>query len=263
MRKPCRNLPKIWLRCLVDFEEAMELRDLLNKPLPKVPFEILERIGKSKITKTPFESKNDILCTHKLQEEIGYVKMDDGTYLVSMVCPMTGITVEMIEWWFWWHAQDSLRYRVWYPDEHTSIRYHRKDKAYFEQPTLPMFAPNTQYPTEKIGGIKMPLRIDFVTPEKFGFSRTLMNENTIPLIVCGHVSAYDGLVKHTEMAHIFKQTENGLFMISRFWLGKTMHNAVLRRLIITESMARSMTKHCCIEYRNLCEILPALYKKHK
>lgn len=241
----------------------MELKDLLQKPLPNIPIEISEQIGKSKITKTTFESKNDILISSELQKEVGYAKMDDGTYLVSIVCPMKGITPEMIEWWFWWHAQDSLRYRVWYPGEHVSIKYHKKNKAYFEQLTFPPFAANTHYPVERIGGMKMPLRIDFVTSEDFGFSRSVMNDNHIPLIVCGHVSAFNGLINHTEMAHIFKETEDGLYMISRFWLGKTMKSKLLRKLIITEKMARGMAVHCCFEYRNLCEILPVLYDEYK
>lgn len=241
----------------------MELKELLKKPLPKIPFEISEQIGRNKTAKTSFENINDILYNSDLQKEVGYVKMDDGTYLVSMVCPMDGITSEMVEWWFWWHAQDSLRYRVWYPGEHVSVKYHKKNKEYFNQSDLPPFEANTHYPVERIGGMMMPLRIDFVAPEDFGFSRLAMEENDIPLIVCGHVSAFYGLVKHTEMAHIFKRTENGLYMISRFWLGKTMKNKLLRKLIINEKMAKGMAEHCCVEYRNLGEILPSLFSEYK
>lgn len=241
----------------------MELQSLLKKPLPQIPSEIMDALSKNAITPTPFEAKNEILSNAELQTEVGYTKMDDGTYLVAMVCPMPGITVDMIEWWFWWHAQDSRRYQVWYPDDHISIKYHKKNRTYFEQPNVPAFVPNTQYPVERIGGMKMPLRIDFVTPEAFGFSRQAMRNNNIPKIVCGHVGAFNNLVKHTEMAHIFKQTENGLFMISRFWLGKTIKNPFLRKYIITDNMAKGMAEHCCIEYRNLCEILPALYDEYK
>lgn len=49
----------------------------------------------------------------------------------------------------------------------------------------------------------MPLRIDFLKPEKFGFSKTAMQAYSVPLIVCGHVGAFNGLIWHTEMAHIF------------------------------------------------------------
>ena len=239
------------------------MRDLLNKPLPEMPLEIVKALRKKQITKTLLEDKNDILSNSKLQTEVGCTKMDDGTYLVSMVCPMPNITVDMIEWWFWWHTQDSLRYQIWYPGDHISIKYHKKDREFFEQSSVPKFKPNTQCPVERIGGMKMPLRIDFVTPEEFGFSRKLMEDNNIPKIVCGHVGAFNNLVKHTEMAHIFKQTEDGLFMISRFWLGNTMKSRLLRKLIITDDMARGMAEHCCIEYRNLCEILPMLYAEYK
>ena len=241
----------------------MELRELLNKSLPQIPTEIIDALRVNRITKTSFECKNEILTNTELQTEVGFEKMDDGTFLVAMICPMPNITVEMIEWWFWWHTQDSLRYQVWYSNDHISIKYHKKDRAFFEQSNVPEFVPNTQCPVERIGGMKMPLRIDFVTPVEFGFSNELMQENNIPKIVCGHVGAFNNLVKHTEMAHIFKQTEDGLFMISRFWLGNTIKNPLLKKLIITEDIAKGMAEHCCIEYRNLCEILPMLYAEYK
>ena len=82
------------------------------------------------------------------------------------------------------------------------------------------------------------------------------------MIVCGHVGVFNGLIWHTEMAHIFRQAEYGLFLISRFWLGRTM-NPVLRKLMINDAMAQGMAEHCAVEYRNLAEILPALYKAYK
>lgn len=241
----------------------MELQDLLKKSLPQIPSEIAYALSRNAITPTSFASKNDILASTKLQNEVGYTQLDNGTYLVDMICPMPGITVDMIDWWFWWHAQDSLRYQVWYPSDHVRIKYPKKDRTYFEQPNVPAFLPNTQFPVERIGGIKMPLRIDFVTPEEFGFSRQAMRDNHIPKIVCGHVGVFNNLVKHTEMAHIFKETENGLLLISRFWLGETMKNPILKKRIITDEMAKGMAEHCCIEYRNLCEILPILYNEYK
>lgn len=241
----------------------MEIRDLLKKPLPNMPSEITEALTENKITCTSFEEKNEILSDAKLQNELGYKMMKDGTFLVSMTCPMPEITADMIEWWFWWHAKETIRYQVWFPSEHIGISYRKKDRDFFEQQTLPAFQANSQYPVERIGGMKMPLRIDFVTPEEFGFSRQLMQENNIVKIVCGHVSTFNGLVRHTEMAHIYKQTDEGLFMISRFWLGKTMKNPLLRKIVITEKTAKGMAEHCCIEYRNLCEILPVLYNNYR
>lgn len=236
------------------------MKELLAKPLPPIPADIREKLDHPDITCTRLDDCDLLLGSEDLQQEIGFKQFPDGSWLVSMICPMPGITKEMIDWWFWWHCQDDLRYQVWFPGAHITNTYSKKDRAYFEQPTMPAFQPNSQYPVEKIGGIKMPLRIDFVTPRQFGFSREAMERGGIAAIVCGHVSAFGGLIPHTEMAHIYKQTEDGLFMFSRFWLGKTM-NPILRRFVMTKDMARGMAEHCCIEYRNLTEILPTLFQK--
>lgn len=142
----------------------MELQSLLKKPLPAMPPEIAGALKENAITKTAFANRNEILTSPKLQTEAGYTKMDDGTFLVSMFCPMPGISVHMIDWWFWWHPQDKLRYQVWYPGSHFGITYSKKDRSYFSRANMPAFAPNTQCPVERIGSIKMPLRLDFVTP---------------------------------------------------------------------------------------------------
>ena len=236
------------------------LDDFLNKPLPQMPPEIRGILdANAPVSLTAFGEKNRILADEALQKEIGFSRFDNGNYIVSMICPMPGITPEMIRWWFWWHAQESVRYKIWFPGEHYGISYARKDRAYFSQKTTPEFQPNTHYPVERIGKLILPLKIEFVSPEAFGFSPKLMRENGIPWIVCGHVSAMYGIVNHTEMAHIFKQTEDGLLLISRFWLGQTLKNPLIRKAMLTDKTAIGMAEHCCIEYRNLAEILPGLY----
>lgn len=237
------------------------MKELLSKPLPGVPVDIQPKLDQPSITLTAYENQNDVLTDPTLQQESGFRQFPDGSWLVSMFCPMSGITKEMIDWWFWWHTQDSLRYQIWFPGSHFKNSYAKKDLAYFAQETQPAFQPNSQFLVEGIGGTKMPLRIDFVTPEQFGFSKDAMEKGNVATIVCGHVSAFYGLIPHTEMAHIFRQTEDGLFMCSRFWLGKTM-NPILRKFVMTQNMARGMAEHCCIEYRNLAEILPGLYQKY-
>lgn len=207
-----------------------------------------------------FEDKNEILINKEIQQDMGYVRMDNGDYLVAMTCPMPGITKEMIDWWFWWHPQDSQRYQMWYPGEHFAISYAKKDKDYFTSP-FKGFKPNTQYPVERIGTMKMPLRIDFITPQDFGFSAELMKQNHVETIVSGHVGAYKGLIQHTEMAHIFFKSDDGLFLVSCFWIGKRLHNPLIRHFILTDNTAQGMATHCYHEYRNLAKILPDLYNK--
>lgn len=58
----------------------MELQELLNKPLPQIPSEIIEALSKNQITKTTIDCKNEVLSNTDLQTEVGYIKIDDGTY---------------------------------------------------------------------------------------------------------------------------------------------------------------------------------------
>lgn len=151
------------------------LGNLYNKTLPAISDDIREKLQHQGITLTAFEEKNEILRNPSLQQEAGYGKMEDGSYLVSMTCPMPEITSEMIQWWFWWHPH---------------------------------------------GGIRMPLRIDFVSPEEFGFSLEEMRRNHIPVIVCGHVGVLGGLVWYTEMAHIYRQRTVCSSLAVSGWAGR-------------------------------------------
>ncbi len=226
----------------------------------KIPAEIAAMLkSESAISTTPFEKKNDILTNKDLKSEVGFAKTESGDYIVSMICPLPGVTAEMVERWFWWHPQKSERYRRWFPGEHYFVGYSRKNRKYFSAPSMPPFENNSQFPIEKIGKIVLPLRIDFVSAKEFGFSANEIEKGGVKTIVCGHVSAMYGLVKHTEMAHIFFEAEDGLFLVSRFWLGKNLKNPLLRKLILTDETAKGMAQHCCTEYRNLAKLLPKIF----
>lgn len=237
----------------------MTVEELLAKPLPKIPPEIRAAIEAPHITMTEFADKNDVLTIPNLREEVGWRPYDQCCYLVSMTCPMPGVTADMVDWWFWWHAKNSVRYQEWFPGAHYRNTYSRKDVPYFERDEQPPFQPNAQYPKETIGGRTAELIIRFVTPEQFGFDKTKMRNANVATIVCGHVGVAKGLVMHTEMTHVFFQADGGLFLASRFWMGELMRPGIVKRRAITEGMAKGMAEHCAVEYRNLAQILPGLY----
>ena len=85
------------------------MNELLKKPLPAIPADIQEALCHPNIILTAYENKNEVLINQALQQEVGYKPFPDGSWLVAMICPMPGITKEMIDWWFWWHCQDNLR----------------------------------------------------------------------------------------------------------------------------------------------------------
>ncbi len=241
----------------------MSLEKYLNMPNVKIPLTVSRKLeDKHDITITEFENANEILTSSILQNEIGYTKMQNGDLLVSMTCPMPNVTHEMINWWFWWHAQEPVRYKLWYPHEHLSISYDKKQAAYFKAEKFTKFEPNTHYPIEKIGSAPLPLRISFMNPIDFGFDEKIMAETGVKTILCANVGAFKGLIEHTKMCHIFFERDDGLFLVSRFWLGKTLKNKLIRKFMLTDEMALDMAKHCYVEYRNLAAKLPSLYEEY-
>lgn len=242
--------------------ETMNLDKYINMENSRIPCEMEELLFcKGGITKTLFENKNDVLLDLKLQKECGYELMDDGSYLVSMNVLMPNVTKEMVEWWFWWHASDSKRYQAWYPKEHISISYAKKDKAYFQSDTVPKFKSNTQYPLERVGKLCLPLSINFVSPSDFGFLEETIKDRNVEYIVCGHVGAFKGLIPNTEMAHVLVNTEDGPLWVSRFWLGTRVKSKVLRKIFLTDKQAKEMAEHCYVEYTNFAIKIPQMYKE--
>jgi len=234
--------------------------DMPNAEVPKEIAAVLTDGGH--ITKTLFEDKNEILTNPELKYEAGYAAMPGGNWLVSMYCPMPGVTREMVDWWFWWHARFPERYRLWYPGEHFGISYGRFNEDYFQRDEFPGFQPNTHYPIERIGKAKLELCIRFRSPEEFGFSRQAMEDAKVGTIVCGHVGVMKGLVEHTEMTHIFFETDDGLFLASRFWMGNRFKTGLVRHFAMNEETARAMATHCCVEYRNFAVKIPMLYREY-
>lgn len=240
----------------------MDLNKYINMPNVIVPTEIklaLEQVGG--ITKVEYSNKNIILTDHQQWTECGYDKLEDNSYLVSVAIEMPNVTKEMVSWWFWWHAQDSERYKAWFPKEHYKISYHKKDKEYFANKLQPPFQSNIQYPIERIGKLVAPLSIEFVHPSDFGFDEELMNTNNVEIITCGHVGAFNGLIPNTEMAHVFIQTKDGPLWVSRFWLGKNVKSSFLKKLLVTPKQAKGMALHCYVEYHNFAHKIPLMYEE--
>ncbi len=115
-----------------------------------------------------------------------------------------------------------------------------------------------QYPVERIGESKAHLSIRFVTPQQFGFDESLFLKNSIETVICGHVGVFKGLIEHTEMSHIFKKSQKGLTLISRFWMGEHLPKPIQKR-IFNKDLALGMAEHCSREYNNLAVILPEIY----
>jgi len=219
-----------------------------------------------------FENINDLLNPGYLPLEDGYCRMPDGSFFVAVRTEFLDVTKEMLDWWFWWHSQEPLRYRIWYPECHFDISV---EGAQETSRNKPQYSHTTHFPVEDVGLGKEKLSIHFLPPDEFGFDISRFEEANIATVICGVVGSVTHHIKqHTSMCHLVRKLSTGLEMRSRFWVGHTLRfNGILgapilknivntrlfRQLVLPPKTGLSMAMHCAQEYNNLAKLLPELY----
>ncbi|MDW3647376.1 MAG: hypothetical protein R8P61_09950 [Bacteroidia bacterium] len=217
---------------------------------------------------------NALLDEGYLAGENGYRRLEDGSTYVAVCTQMPLVSIEMIDWWFWWHAAEGVRYQIWYPDMHFDIdsdfggHYDDDTKSYRERLHL-----SSHLVTEDVGVGKDKILIDFMSPAKFGFDMNRLDPKS-ETIICARVGSPQRGVWGTEMCHYVRKTAEGVEMRSRFWIGHKVYrmsgfaqnflNSILnsgfvKRKLLPKELGSSMFHHCSQEYHNLAEILPELY----
>ena len=222
------------------------------------------------------EDINRLFENGYLEGENGFRRLSDGSTYVSVLTKMPEVSIEMIDWWFWWHAKEAIRYQVWYPEMHFDIdadfqgRYEDESISLRERLYL-----STHLVTEDIGIGREEILIDFKSPEVFGFDAHLLsNEVTI---ISGRVGSKKWGIWGTDMCHFVRKTKNGgVEMRSRFWIGNRiermrgigkpfmnsiLNQSFLKRKLIPKGIGQAMFYHCSQEYHNLAAILPELYRE--
>lgn len=202
--------------------------------------------------------------------------MSDNSCYVAVLTKMPDVSGEMIDWWFWWHAVESLRYKIWFPGSH--LANHARDPEQLKNPALSFnqrFWNNTQYPVEDVGTGVEQLSITFLPPADFGFDTSKFDEARVATVICARVGSVPKKVLHTDMCHFVRNTDNGVEMRSRFWIGRKLNFTVLsetspfqrlinakftRKIMIPAETPLEMAHHCAQEYNNLASILPELYR---
>lgn len=248
---------------MLDYEKYLRRQ---NAPLPEVHREIIEKGEEMPLEGVlRFSEKDKLLDPGYLAFENGFHHFDDGSAYVACLTKMPNVTIEMLYWWFQWHGEEGIRYRIWYPEKHFDVR---MDSTGF-----------THYVTEDIGIGKQELVIRFMTPAEFGFDRNKLEKvdfNSVAMI-CAKVGV--GIpfhtVWHTRMCHIARKLNNGVELRSRFWIGERievsgiagrlltylLNKRAVKRKIIPKNVGRHMFHHCAQEYHNLAEILPEIYRE--
>ncbi|MNP61342.1 hypothetical protein D3C76_1565170 [compost metagenome] len=70
--------------------------------------------------------------------ETGYCILENGAGYVSVNNKFPGVSLDMINWWFAWHALEDLRYMLWFRDGHYGISISDEDREKILNPETPM-----------------------------------------------------------------------------------------------------------------------------
>jgi phloretin hydrolase len=266
---------------LTDEERSREYAAMLDRPLAKVPDDIMSAIESGPIDPAnalPFGEKNRLLDEGYLGKETGYCRMPDGSCYTAVLTRMPGVTGDMIDWWFAWHGLEGLRYRIWYPSAHFGSSVSDRTRVMDEsRPYIDRYLHTTHYVTEDIGIGPDLLSIKFLPPKDFGFDTARFKKAGIATAICTRVGSVSKGAEHTDMCHVVRNVKGGVEMRSRFWIGRNMkvrafpekslvnraaNTKAVRMAMIPKETPYKMALHCAHEYCNLAEILPGLFKKY-
>jgi hypothetical protein len=254
---------------------SAELEPYLRRPLTPPAAGVLDEIARGPIDAAdalPRAAIDRLLDPSPLPAENGWCVLPDGVAYVAARTAMPCVSAEMIDWWFDWHPDDPLRYRVWHPAAHVSNSVERPAvrglKAHWG---------TVHHPVEDVGTGVVHARIAFVAPSAIGFSTDALADPRVATIVCGYAGDDRLRVRHTPMVHVFLNDERGVVLRSRFWLGAALRpyapplvaapaaaligNRFVRRWALPRGLPRALARHCAEEYANLAALLPELYAR--
>lgn len=219
------------------------------------------------------EHLDDLLEPGHHATESGWCVMPNGSGYVSNHTRMPGVTLEMINWWFAWHALEDLRYKLWWPAGHFAASIPDPvERARALEPATPLtrrIQGLTHHVVEDIGSGPEEIRISFLTPEDFGFDVKRFDPKTCTLVAANGRSRPLGAFflrpwAPAMMCHFVRQTDDGVELRSRFWLGYQVVDRTPRRKLppfvkVPASVPRGLAVHNVHEYTNLGSFLPALF----
>ncbi|KAG7048169.1 Uncharacterized protein JMJ77_0013816 [Colletotrichum scovillei] len=208
--------------------------------------------------------------------ENGWRSLPDGTAYVTSRTRFPGSTGDMVRWWFWWHSVEPERYALWFPYDHLAARstyadrLHRTDLSHTQK-----WLGSTHRVTEFIGATKMTVNIHFVDPAQYGLPWEELKAAGYEAAVCAELR--DGLVSNLKIGdflHLWRKTEDGLELRSRYWLGGGIHYKVMgmkvgidylagalgfKHRMAGDNIAYEHFIHDQTEFTNLASFLPGLY----
>ena len=216
------------------------------------------------------EDRNDLVLPGDLPCEMGYCVMDNGAGFLANRTFMPGVTPEMFEWWFAWHALEDLRYRIWDPEDHFYARQQNREKALDQ--SLPMRERTwgtSHVVLEDVGGGPDQVILNFRYPQEMGYDESKVGTEACATMMCanGH-GPVPGEGVAAVMTHFVREVEGGIVLRSRFWIGYGLVDGQLVKLVpdgvsVPLEVVQGLFAHNLKEFGHLAAILPQVYAENK
>lgn len=224
----------------------------------------------------PLEELNQILDPGYHEVETGYCQLPSGMGYVAVNNVFPGCTIEMMKWWFAWHAAGgNLRYMMWYPPGHHAIAVADQDRRKLMDPNAAIDDKITNishFVVEDTGGGIEDIVIRFHSLPGMGFDMDKFKTSPTKAIVGGYgVSEPRSGVGPPKapavMLHTMRETGEGIEFRTRFYMGARIVGGKPRctlppgvRVPIEAPMGLAF--HNVMEYSNLASFLPEVYAEY-
>ena len=242
------------------------------KPIARPPKEVMDAIDNKPMDPAlaiPVERMEEVIFSDKLPVERGWCVMPNGSGYVVGTTPFPGSTPEMLPWWFSWFPLDSLRQKMWCPEQHQGQIAAVPTRARLRDYSLP--------PKERVVGARWygldtgmspESNIDpginsyilVSAPEDFGLDSKAI-EDTGSTIMC-----MNG-VPNASFIHVAHPTDYGFELRSHMWFGyqfkdkKPVLNETLPPREVMANLCHNQFYHLLDEYYRLADILPDVYNE--
>jgi DAPG hydrolase PhiG domain len=194
--------------------------------------------------------------------ETGVVRLPSGVLHVAARTDMPACKGRMLEWWFRF-APDTRQYAWWHPLDHVASQW--------METSARTHIGSTHIVQERLGsGPPVPLQIHFIDPDEI-FGAGVVNEarerGDISAVIAAQIGFgadfprdQRGRPNSSRMTHIARDTEDGMVLRSRFWLGG---GTGLPREVLLEAVpdfiGLGLMQHSHTEFKYLSRFLPSLY----
>jgi hypothetical protein len=191
-----------------------------------------------------------LLETDTLPMEAGYLRLEDGMWMVASLHHVPKATGRMVEWWH--HRRKTVEeFRMWHPREHVHCEWNEGLQA-------------NVYHHLVNGEVEKTKAQRRDSSDYFDASR--LSAAGVSAAVCSRGGPLDRDGWGVHIVHLCRDTDYGCEVRTRLFFGDfdPAPPAVLRPVLLrifNEERARWLVRHQSEEYVYLAQFLPALYER--